>query len=105
MEWLAGVLLVAFVIALMFIVSLSSDNGAKKNENNRLKDVIKSQNKLGERYGAVMDWVTKEKFNFYEMSKNARSPGDYIAIYNKLLEVNSEHVETTDPGSSRKPKL
>ena len=87
-----GVFLFAVTLIGM-IVYFSSKSARSDQENLRLKDVIKSQNLAHTRYAAVVDKFTNERYQFYEKAKSARTPNDYINIYNELLEA--EPVEPT----------
>lgn len=70
--------------------------GSDKNEKARLKDVIRGQALSNKKFASVMDKVTKEKFNFYEQAQNARTANDFVQLYNKLLEVDPEHITIPD---------
>ena len=89
-----GVLLLIFVL-IGIIIHLSTKSAVDRTENLRLKDVVKSQNLTHTKYAAVVDKFTKERYQFYEKAKSARTPNDYINIYNELLEI--EPVNTTVP--------
>jgi len=94
------IVLGVFVLILVLvgiIVYQASAGGSVKTENLRLKDVIKAQNLSQNRFAAVVDKFTKEKHQFYEKAKTARSPNDYINIYNELLEI--EPDDATIPGT------
>lgn len=93
------------VIAVAVIAWLAKSLGVSEESSRRKNDVIKGAELAARKAAGIVDWLTKERFEFNEKAKQARSPNDWVTLANELLEVNSEHVQLPDPRNNKKPRV